>query len=87
MVLAFILVFIAPPLLLAFVAGFVLQKRPIILGIASVAVLAVLLMATSQASLVSMAPFVALVGAIVSGPAVVAALIGSKTRSRFKQEA
>ncbi|HEX8064799.1 MAG TPA: hypothetical protein VF535_16500 [Allosphingosinicella sp.] len=87
MLLAFVLVFYAPPILLAFAAGFTLERRPVVIGIASVAVLALLLMATSPHSFFSMLPFIGLVGGIALIPSIIAALIGSKIRSRFKKEA
>ena len=84
---AFMLLVFGLPMLLAFAAGFVSNRRPIVAGAGSVAVLAGLLTVTSPHGLVAMAPFAALVGAIALIPAIIAALIGSRIRSRLKKEA
>ena len=86
MVFAFVLVFIGPPLLLALLAGMVFPHRWIIAGVGSVAVLAFLLMATSGYGFVEMAPFTGIVGAIVVIPAVIAAFLGARIRSRLTKE-
>ena len=84
--LAFVLVFIVPPLLLALLAGMVFPRRWIIAGVGSVLVLAFLLITTSGYGFVEMAPFAGIVGAIVVLPAVMAAFLGARIRSRHAKE-
>ena len=84
--LAFILVFIAPPLLLALLAGMVFPRRWIIAGVGSVLALAFLLMATSGYGFVEMAPFTGIVGAMVVIPAVIAAFLGARIKSWLAKE-
>lgn len=86
MVAAFVLVFIAPPLVLAFLGGAVFPTRWAAAGVGSLLILAALLMATSSHGIIEMAPFIGLVGAILLLPVILAAFVRAKFRRDLKKE-
>ena len=87
MVGGFFLLFIGVPIGLAIMLGALFPRRPIQAGLASVGILAILLLIENREhGLIAMLPFTLLVGAMAIVPAIISAFFGAGIRLRLTRE-
>ena len=83
----FFLLFIGVPIGLAVVLGAVFPQKPVMAGLTSVGILAVLLLIENWShGIVAMLPFTALVSVMAIVPAIISAYFGAGLRLRRNKE-